>query len=175
MGIVKILNGAVITAGCIAALVTILSVPAAQRYMSPAAAHNELQYDRRNDPGKYAAFPVPLADAFGVPIRPARENIVVIAGSCSSCSLNAIDPRKTVPRQGQSYIFAYQMTRKDLPSWAHHLPEMVRVVADDDASLSRRANAIWKPRYVRLNAGYRVIDLSDNFGGIPNYVHLRPN
>ena len=150
----------------------VLAAPPVRRFLSPQAG-GENVYDAGRDPAAGTLFRLPSEDAFGQPVPSSPRTIVVIAGGCTSCSLHAIDPRQVVPTPGEIIVFAYQTSRKDLPSWMGHLPSDVRVLADEDARLQKAANSAWQPRYVVLDAQHRIVTLSKDDAGVPEYVQLR--
>ena len=151
---------------------TILELPSTQRFLSPQGG-DEHRYDPSRDPAVGSRFPAPCMDAFGRPIPTSARTVVVIAGGCTSCSLHAIDPRTIVAAPGQTVVFAYQSSQKELQPWMKGLPSSVRVVCDEDLRLQQAANSVWQPRYVVLDDQDRLLDLSRDDAGAPDYLHVR--
>ncbi|MHB8635376.1 MAG: hypothetical protein ACYC96_02770 [Fimbriimonadaceae bacterium] len=97
--------------------------------------------------------------------------MLILAGGCAACSLNAIDPRTCRPLATQRYVFFYDVAPAGLPAWAANTPRRISVVADPNRAMSVRMNAFWKPRFVRVSKAGIILAESDNFAGTPAYVH----
>ena len=131
-------------------------------------------YDPSLDPKIGSLFPLPTVDVNGKALPRANRTVVVIAGECTSCSLQAIDPREAIPLPGDLYLFVYQMPVIKIPDWRKTLSGNVRVLADSDRSLLDKANAIFQPRFLLLDKAGGIASLSTSMGGKPDYVRIKP-
>lgn len=163
-----LVQSSVVAAGCISAFYLLQG---AGLLSTTGRSNSALEYSRSSDPNLGTVFELPRTDVWGRKID-APQKILVIAGSCLGCSLDALDPRTVVPRPGEMYVFAYQMPAKDLPSWLSKIPQ-VRYVSDEDEKLKTRANAPWQPRFLLLGPDNALNAISQQVGVLPSWVSVK--
>lgn len=157
--------------GACSAYVLLVSSSIGRVLIRPSTTETSL-YNRSLDPKLGSRFEIPAKDVHGHPIGPFDQTVVILAGDCSSCSVNAIDPRDISPGTDQSIVFVYRSAKEELPKWSSKLDSRVHVVTDPTEALHRRANAVWQPRFILLDKDRRIIELSDNYTGRPAYLRI---
>ena len=73
--------------------------------------------------------------------------MVVLAGSCSTCALNSLDPRRLTSFSADQMVLVYSSDRDTLPKYLFNLSDSIYVVADPKEDWDLRLNAVWHPRY----------------------------
>lgn len=112
---------------------------------------------------------LPESDLTGRPIT-ANQTLLVLAGSCTGCALDALQPSKLTVPKGWQIVIVYSSDPKHVPKSMRNLPEPIRIVADPNSRLDIQLNATWHPRWYVLNAESRLITFARQRGGWPEGV-----
>jgi len=92
-------------------------------------------------------FKLPPKDIFGRAIDPEATTLLVFAGACSGCSLNAIPPSKLYSAQFDQRILLYQSSERQLSETFAKPDSKVLMLADSEGKLVAALGAQSSPRF----------------------------
>lgn len=101
---------------------------------------------------------LPQKDVFGRRIDVNSRTLVVFAGSCSGCSLNAIPPRKLYPAKFDQILLLYNSSDRQLRDVFPQPDSRVMMLADSENRLVGALGAQSSPRFYIIEDG-RVQDI----------------
>lgn len=96
---------------------------------------------------------LPSEDIFGKHVDSRVESVLVIAGSCTSCSVNAIEPHQFSDSPYAQIIFVYSGTIDQISKIVHQTSSNVRIVADPKSIIMDSLGAMTSPRFYIVENG----------------------
>lgn len=96
---------------------------------------------------------LPSTDIFGKHVDSRVESVLVIAGSCTSCSVNAIEPHQVSDSPYAQIIFVYSGTIDQISKIVHKTSSNVRIVADPKSTIMDSLGAMTSPRFYVIENG----------------------
>lgn len=132
---------------------------------------NKRSYSFDADPVTGQVLRLPATDILGRSVPSSERKIVVACGTCSSCSLHAIDPRKLNLKGNEIAIFLYRTHVGSLKdNFSKAIPN-VYVIADSDGVYSQQLNDQWTPRAALLVHG-KVAEIGKDPYSLPSFVRI---
>lgn len=124
-----------------------------------------------NDPKRGSHIALPSKDAKGRPISRSLDNtLIVVAGSCGSCSEHAFSPKDLDTKAYGQVVLIYGTSTVDITPEYFNLAPNVRVLSDPKGDLAKTLNAVTVPRFYLLATELRMADISPVEGGVPDFV-----
>lgn len=100
----------------------------------------------------------------------AKTTLLVIAGSCTGCSKDALDPKRLSVPPGWQVVVVYSTDADKIPKALRNPGDPIRIVSDPMSHISIHLNAVWKPRWYVLDANQQLTSLSKRQGDWPKEV-----
>lgn len=117
----------------------------------------EERFDALLDPKLGSVISLPERDVWGKKLLQTKgRHLLVAAGTCSSCSLDAFNASLVDKTAYASVILIYQSHPDDIKS-VRHLGSP-SVVSDRDGKLGMKLNAFWSPRFYVIDESRRLLD-----------------
>ena len=73
--------------------------------------------------------------------------LVVYAGACTSCSLNAVDPTVLPFKAFDQIVLVFSATPQEVPKALRSVNDKLRLIADPHLDLTTSLNALWVGRW----------------------------
>lgn len=111
------------------------------------------------DPKAGISVSLPKADIDGVPVAQ-RPTLIVLAGSCTGCSVDAFDPRRLkIPDDWQLAVI-YSTAAAKIPQGMRPTPRRHLIISDQSSRYDVLLNATWHPRWYVLDKSQKLSELS---------------
>lgn len=99
---------------------------------------------------------LPRADAFSNVVSQRARTLLVYAGSCSGCTVNALDPARLEDAPYDQVVLVYWGSNGQVLSDFKHAIPKLRIVADPTGAIPLKLGAVSAPRFYVLEKGVLV-------------------
>ncbi len=124
-------------------------------------------FDLSLDPKLGTLLVLPESDVHGRPLRMESSRVLVVyAGTCSGCSVQAVDTEKLPTTRYEQIVLIHRGTDTEVRQLRRETPPSVRTVSDPSGSFVRALNAQWAGRWYEYRAG-RLARLQRNLEDPP--------
>jgi hypothetical protein len=105
--------------------------------------------------------------------RGKKPRLLVVAGTCSSCSLRAFDPRTLKTDDYAEVGLVYFASADEIDPAIKRLVHSFRIISDPKAELAQKLNVGWWPRFYLFSSSGGLMDLQRSPTTMPSFVHLK--
>lgn len=155
------------------AIVCLASLAALPPIYRKVAVSDGFEAIRKADPALGSRCSLPSLDSVGKRLRTGRRTVVVLLGSCTSCSMSGFEVKNLHVPSDDSVVLIVSDKVRNLPKSLTSRSEY-GVIADPERRYERMLNAYWMPRLVLLDSANWIVWMQPRPNEYPEGVTYGP-